>query len=389
MPPEPPVAGDTAVDEPQPGLDATEAPWQPTPAAAKPADAVQATPLVPTRPARQNGLRQAAQALLAAWDAWASADALDEHFAALRAALVGRPATSPSTIDRASRGIRSEPRCWPCLAVRKAPADRRSPRRWAGRRIPSAASWPVWPRRAWRSRSWSASARSGPTRPAPREATPFIALPMRPDHDRRRRCIRVSGPATSGRHHRCLHLWHARGDEGIAENVTSGRPPAMTPGERKRRQPQREQAASEPMCFISGGMARFHVAEGLGMEGWRSNEPSARVLRESDTVRAQMKQQNIRLIRLASLQFRSADVVETELRRCTNLSDSKRRTCSLLLPAKAEIDTIFARLAALSAEHFNCTPDEITWADVGTLGSYLERLREVSDAAFHEGEHAT
>ena len=56
---------------------------------------------------------------------------------------------------------------------------------------------------------------------------------------------------------------------------------------------------------------------------------------------------------------------------------------------KTEIDTILTRLTALSAEHFNCTPDEITWADVGTLGGYLQRLREVSDAAFHEGEHAT
>ncbi len=53
---------------------------------------------------------------------------------------------------------------------------------------------------------------------------------------------------------------------------------------------------------------------------------------------------------------------------------------------KAEIDAIVIRLAALSAEHFNCAPDEVTWADVGTLGSYLQRLRQVSDAAFHEGE---
>ena len=28
-------------------------------------------------------------------------------------------------------------------------------------------------------------------------------------------------------------------------------------------------------------------------------------------------------------------------------------------------------------------------ADGGTVGSYLEGLRRVSDAAFHEGEHAT
>jgi hypothetical protein len=55
---------------------------------------------------------------------------------------------------------------------------------------------------------------------------------------------------------------------------------------------------------------------------------------------------------------------------------------------KSEIDTILARLAALSAGHFNGTPDAVTWADVGTLGRYLERLQEVSDAAFHEGEHA-
>ena len=56
---------------------------------------------------------------------------------------------------------------------------------------------------------------------------------------------------------------------------------------------------------------------------------------------------------------------------------------------KSEVDTILARLAALSAEHFNCTADAMTWSDVGTLGGYLQRLREVSDAAFHEGEHAT
>jgi hypothetical protein len=48
-----------------------------------------------------------------------------------------------------------------------------------------------------------------------------------------------------------------------------------------------------------------------------------------------------------------------------------------------------ASLAALSAEHFYYSPDEITWADVGTVGGHLQRLREVGDAAFREGEHAT
>jgi hypothetical protein len=55
---------------------------------------------------------------------------------------------------------------------------------------------------------------------------------------------------------------------------------------------------------------------------------------------------------------------------------------------KTEIDTILARLAALGADHFDRTPGDVTWADVGTLGGYLKGLREVSDAAFQEGEYA-
>ena len=60
---------------------------------------------------------------------------------------------------------------------------------------------------------------------------------------------------------------------------------------------------------------------------------------------------------------------------------------SAFIDRKTEIDIILGRLAALSAEHFNCMPNEVIWADVGPLGSYLQRLREVSDAAFHEGEY--
>jgi hypothetical protein len=58
------------------------------------------------------------------------------------------------------------------------------------------------------------------------------------------------------------------------------------------------------------------------------------------------------------------------------------------IACKAAIDTILARLVALSGDHFNCTPEAVDWAHVGTLGSYLEALRQVSDAASHEGEHA-
>lgn len=57
------------------------------------------------------------------------------------------------------------------------------------------------------------------------------------------------------------------------------------------------------------------------------------------------------------------------------------------LTKKAEIDTMLARLQALSDEHFNWSPDEINWGHAGTLGHYAEMLRRITDSAFHEGEH--
>lgn len=58
------------------------------------------------------------------------------------------------------------------------------------------------------------------------------------------------------------------------------------------------------------------------------------------------------------------------------------------IAAKAEIDAMLARLVALSAEHFQCGPDDVNWGDVGTLGHYRTRLLEITDMASSEGEHA-
>ena len=58
------------------------------------------------------------------------------------------------------------------------------------------------------------------------------------------------------------------------------------------------------------------------------------------------------------------------------------------LAAKVEIDAMLERLAALSADHFDTHPDEIDWGDVGTLNHYRAKLREITDSAFGEGEHA-
>lgn len=55
---------------------------------------------------------------------------------------------------------------------------------------------------------------------------------------------------------------------------------------------------------------------------------------------------------------------------------------------KAEIDTMLARLAALSGDHFNASPEEVDWGHVGTLEHYASLLRQITDSAFCEGEHA-
>ena len=56
--------------------------------------------------------------------------------------------------------------------------------------------------------------------------------------------------------------------------------------------------------------------------------------------------------------------------------------------AKVEVDAMLARLTALSDDHFGTNPDEINWGHVGTLDHIRARLRELTDSAFGEGEHA-
>ena len=58
------------------------------------------------------------------------------------------------------------------------------------------------------------------------------------------------------------------------------------------------------------------------------------------------------------------------------------------MAAKAEIDTMLARLAAFSAEHFCRSPDAVDWGDVGDLVHYREKLRQITGMAFKEGEYA-
>ena len=69
-------------------------------------------------------------------------------------------------------------------------------------------------------------------------------------------------------------------------------------------------------------------------------------------------------------------------------SADKPTALDAFLAAKAEIDFLLERLSALSANHFEVSPDAVNWGHVGTLGHYAEQLKRITDAAYNEGEHA-
>lgn len=64
------------------------------------------------------------------------------------------------------------------------------------------------------------------------------------------------------------------------------------------------------------------------------------------------------------------------------------KTLDAFMSTKSEIDAMLERLKALSDNHFETHPDEINWGHVGTLNHYASLLRQITDAAFKEGEHA-
>jgi hypothetical protein len=69
------------------------------------------------------------------------------------------------------------------------------------------------------------------------------------------------------------------------------------------------------------------------------------------------------------------------------ITRSNKDALAALVSRKAAIDTMLARLRALSENHFGYSPDEITWAQVGTL-HYADLLERIAVMTFNEGEHA-
>ena len=67
---------------------------------------------------------------------------------------------------------------------------------------------------------------------------------------------------------------------------------------------------------------------------------------------------------------------------------NREQALAAFIARKAEIDAMLARLTALSADHFDTSPEEINWGHVGNFGHYASLLKQITDMAFQEGEHA-
>ncbi len=72
----------------------------------------------------------------------------------------------------------------------------------------------------------------------------------------------------------------------------------------------------------------------------------------------------------------------------TRRATDSSKALDAFIAAKLEIDSMLERLKALSDDHFETSPDEINWGHVGTLSHYRDKLREITDLAFRESEHA-
>lgn len=72
----------------------------------------------------------------------------------------------------------------------------------------------------------------------------------------------------------------------------------------------------------------------------------------------------------------------------TRRTANNSKALDAFMSTKFQIDAMLDRLKTLSDDHFETHPDEINWGDDGTLNLYASLLRQITDSAFKEGEHA-
>jgi hypothetical protein len=70
------------------------------------------------------------------------------------------------------------------------------------------------------------------------------------------------------------------------------------------------------------------------------------------------------------------------------MTTAKRTALDAFISHKLAIDDLLQRLQELSEDHFEEHPDEINWGHVGDVARIREKLQDVVDAAFQEGEYA-
>ena len=66
----------------------------------------------------------------------------------------------------------------------------------------------------------------------------------------------------------------------------------------------------------------------------------------------------------------------------------KRTALDAFIEHKARIDAMLERLQAASADHFETSPDAISWGDAGFLADVAVDLQHITDRVFKEGEYA-
>lgn len=72
----------------------------------------------------------------------------------------------------------------------------------------------------------------------------------------------------------------------------------------------------------------------------------------------------------------------------TPKTSNQEKALAAFVAMKAEIDAMLARLQSLSDDHFDVGPDEVTWSHVDHVAHYANLLKQITDMAFNEGEHA-
>jgi hypothetical protein len=63
----------------------------------------------------------------------------------------------------------------------------------------------------------------------------------------------------------------------------------------------------------------------------------------------------------------------------TTTPKTNEAALAAFMAGKTEIDTLLARIAAASDDHFGTNPERVTWGDAGSLGFVTERLKEITE----------